>query len=54
MSWLLVAGVALAVISVAVSMMRAGDDIRWGLTSGLISALVVMVVLAWAKISGLV
>lgn len=50
----MVAGAALAVVSVAVSMMRAGDDIRWGLTSGVISAFAVLIILAWAKISGLV
>ncbi len=54
MSLIVIAGAMIAVISVFVAMMRAGGDIRWGLTSGLAIAALLMISLAWAQSSGLV
>ena len=53
MPWEIVAGVALAVIGMFVAMTRAGGDARWGLTSGILTALALLAVLALAQTSGL-
>lgn len=53
MSWEIAAGVAVAVIGMFIAMARAGGDIRWGLTSGIAAALIVLGLLTWARSAGL-
>lgn len=53
MDLIIIVGMLIAVITVFVAMVRAGGDIRWGITSGLGVAMLLIILIAWAQSTGL-